>query len=251
MIFTNIDTVVRRWLLERNLPIHFYAEGLFHSTSAIRELSFDTLKIVNTSNLPINSDGSVDLPGDFVDDISLSIPSSGTLIPLAKQDWITPLRIHDSETGLFVSPNEVTSSTNVNLFYGFPSSWIYYWNIDDYGSFTGRRFGAHGGSMRGYRIIKERRQIQLTDSFNGDSVVLQYISDGQSSDNATQVDTLATRAIQTWIDWQFSPSKTSKDSMEARTFYNEKRRLRSLLNPLTKTDIQNVIRSAYTASIKF
>ncbi len=251
MILTTVDIILRRWLLERGLPIHYYAEGLFHCSSGLRELSFDTLKIINTSNLPINDDGSVDLPEDFVDDVAVSMPSGGALIPMAKQDWITPLQIHDVDTGLFLPPNEQTSTTTVNTFYGFPSTWVYYWNIDDYGSFTGRQFGNHGGTRRGYRIVKERRQIQLTDSFNGDSVVIQYISDGQSIDNATQIDTLAIRAIQTWIDWQFSPNRTSKDSLEARTFYNEKRRLRQLLNPLTATDIKNVVRNSYTASIKF
>jgi hypothetical protein len=61
---------------------------------------------------------------------------------------------------------------------------------------------------------------------------------------------MATRAIQTWIDWQRSPNATIKDSMEAKTFYNEKRRLKSLLNPITKTDILNTLRNAYTAGIK-
>lgn len=52
------------------------------------------------------------------------------------------------------------------------------------------------------------------------------------------------------IDLQKSPSATSKDSAEARTYYNEKRLLRANLSDLSVADIKNVVRANYTASIK-
>lgn len=251
MIYTTVDIICRRWLLEKSLPIHFYSEALFHTSTAIRELCYDTLQIINSATLPVGSYGEVELPDDFVDDLSVCSPVSGALAPLPKQDYLTPIRIHSTVDGQFVPyPNQTNDTNNPNVFYGFPSQFNYYWNVNDYGEFTGRRFGGHGGTAQGYQIFKERRQIQMTNGFIGGAVTLLYISDGQSVDNASQVDVLAIRCIQSWIDWMRSPNSTVKDSAEARTFYNEKRRLRTLLNPLTRIDIINVLREGYTAGIK-
>jgi len=250
MILTSLDIICRRWLLERSLPIHFYSEALFHSSTCLRELSFDTLQIINSANLPVGSYGEINLPDDFVDDLSVCIPSGGALGNLPKQDWITPLRIHSTTTGEFVPQESLSLGNDDNTFWGFPNGWSYYWNINDYGESTGRFFGQPGGISDGYKVIKQRRQIQMTAGFEDSNVVLLYISDGQSVDNATQIDTFAARTIHTYIDWQRSPSATDKDSREARTFQNEQRKLRARLNDLTKTDIINIIRNSFHASIK-
>lgn len=252
MILTNLDVICRRWLLEKGLPIHYYMEALFHSSTAVRELSYDTLQIINSSNIPVNSYGAIDLPDDYVDDLAVAIPSGQGLIKLPKQDWITPLRLHDTTSGQFVPYNELSASDdNLNTFYGFGYGWDYYWNVDSYGSPTGRMFGSHGGTLQGYKVVRERRQIQLTEDFADTNVVLLYISDGQRADNASQIDVRAISCIQSYIDWRRSPNAAIKNSQEAATFYNEKRRLKTLMNELTKEDVINTIRNAYTASIKF
>lgn len=251
MVLSTVDIIVRRWLLERGLSIHFYAEALYHCCTCLKILTEDTLQIVNAANLPVDDTGAAELPGDFDDDISVCVPSGLSLAPLPKQDWITPLRIHDSDTGDFLPyPNQQNTTGLPNVYYGFPSQWSYFWNVNDLGEPTGRRFGANGGTMEGYQIFRQRRQIQLTASFNSTNVVLLYISDGQSVDNASQIDTKANQCIKTFIDWQRSENRTNENSPEGRTFYNQKRRLKTLVNPITKVDIQNVLRNAYTAGIK-
>lgn len=250
MQFTNVDMLVRRTLLERGLPIHWYPEILFHTSSAIRELSKDTLKIINTVKLAVNSYSAADLPGDFVDDVAVAIPVGNLLQKVSKNDNITPLRLHDATTGAFVPYSEQGTIGQQTIFWGGPN-WFWFWNISDWGEPTGRYFGATGGAKQnGYTIVKERRQIQLTESFTNDEIVLKYISNGQSSDNATQVDWLAFAAIQAYVDWKRSPNAAIELSGEARSFYNQKRLLRANLNPLTVTDIVNVLRESFTASIK-
>lgn len=250
MLFSNVDAIVRRTLLEKGLPLHWYLEFMVHATACIRELSFDTLQIINTLQLPVNSYNSVDLPDDFVDDLGLSIPCGGRLIAVPKDDSISPLRYHD-DTGAYVPP--VTQSNNINgqTFFGYTAGAIWYWNINDYGEPTGRFFGARGASdINGYNVVKERRQIQLSGTFTSDTVVLSYISDGQRADNATQIDVQAHACIQAFINWKRNASADMKDAPEARTFYNEKRLLRARLSTLTKTDIIQVLRRSYSAAIK-
>ena len=249
MIFSTLDTITRRYLLEKGLPIHWYLEILVHSSSAIRELSFDTLKIVNSVRLPVSSYGSVDLPQDFVDDLAVCVAVGDSISQIPKQDRINPIRIHENLTGEF-TPYTTTQSDGSQDFAAFPGILNWYWNVNSYGEPTGRLFGSSGGTAQGYKLLKERRQIQLTDNFKNSNIVLLYISDGQRADNATQVETMAQQAIQAWCDWKRSPNAAIKDSYEAATFYNEKRLLRGRLNDLTKTDILNIIRNSYTGAPK-
>ncbi len=255
MLLTNIDIEIRKWLLERSLPIHFYSEGLFHARAVVQQLAQDTLQIINSANLPVDSTGNVELPDDFDDDLMVCIPSGQSLIQLPKQDWITPLRLHDTTSGEFVPYSQNTSDNSNEVFvndlsFGFSGRWSMYWNVDSYGGNTGRQFGMVGGTRAGYKVFKGQRRIQMSEGFADSNVVLLYISDGQQADNASQIDTKASRAITTYIDWQRSPNATNEKSPEARTFWNQKRRLKTLLNPLTKIDILNIFRSGYTAAPK-
>lgn len=250
MILSTADKIMRGWLLKRGYPIHFYSEVAFHTCECIKMLCEDTLQVIQSANIPVESDGSVYLPDDFSDDLGLFLPIGGVLSPLAKQDYISPLRIHDTTTGQFVPPIDVTAPASIQQFFGFPSTWQYFWNVDDYANFQGRQFGGHGGTEMGYKVFREQRRIQVTYSFGG-SVVLLYVGDGGSANNASQVDSRAVSCIQSFIDWQRSPNAAIKDSYEAHTFYNEKRRLRSLLNDTNITDIKNIFRRGYTAGIKF
>lgn len=252
MQLANLDMICRRWLLDRGYPIHWYLEALFHSSTAIREMSKDTLNIVNTVNLPVDDYGAFELPGDFVDDVAVCFSSGGQLQQIPHKNRINPLRIHDATTGQFVSQPTINQlGVDTDVFWGaFGFGWGWFWNINEYGEPTGRAFGANGGSGRGYTVVRERRQVQLSDGFAGGNVIFQYISNGQSADNATQIDWRAFRAITTFIDWQRSPNATMKDSPEARTFYNERRLLRAELSELSMADIKDVLRSSYTASLK-
>lgn len=250
MILSNLDSIVRRTLLERGLPIHYYSEVLYHESAAIRELAKDSMQIVNFANLTINSYGAADLPGDFVDDIGVSIPIGNSLQPVPKKSTLNPLRTHDTTTGQFIQPYNV-GNTGEQTVFGIDPAWVWFWNINDWGEPTGRYFGSGGGShLNSYQIFLNRRQIQVTSTFTSPNIILAYISDGQQVDNATQVDIQAIRAIQTYADWMMSPMASIHRSPQAATFYQEKRLYRANKNDLTKVDIIEIMRTSYTATIK-
>lgn len=250
MKYANLDMIVRRSLLERGYPIHYYAEYLLHASSCIRQLSTDTLRIVNTVHLPINKYYAVDLPDDFVDDVALCLPMGSFLKQVPKNDRINPLRSVSSTTDQFRTYKTKPKEEQETVF-GINPSWLWYWNVNDYGEPTGRFYGASGGERaNGYRLVKERNQIQLTETFAGDSVILMYVSDGQSVSNATQIDMLAFSAIQAYIDWKTSPNAAKRESYEARTYFSERRLLRAKLDDLTAADIKDLVRRNYMASIK-
>lgn len=249
MIWGNLDMISRRNLLEKGLPLHYYLEHLLHISGGVRDLSKDTLMIVNTVELPVNSYYAIDLPLDFVDDVGVAIPAGQLLHPVPKNDSLTPLRAKDSD-GNFVPYSDVNNSDET-IFFGFPTGWSWWWNINDLGEPTGRLFGSHGGArLNGYKVVRERRQIQLTETFTSETAVLIYISDGQRADNATQIDMRAFRCLQSFADWKSSPNAAIKDSPEGATYYNERRLLRANLDDLTIIDIKNSFYRAYTAAAK-
>lgn len=249
MLWSNLDSIAKRRLLELRLPLHYYLEVLLHASTCIRELHIDALKVINYAELTLNDYFAADLPMDFVDDVGVGIAVGQYLQPISKRDNITNLRNVNS-SGQFV-PFTDSNNTSGDTFFGFNANWLWFWNINDFGEPTGRYFGANGGAnANGYKIIKERRQIQFTETFTSDKAVLMYISDGQRADNASQVDVLALKTIQTYIDWQLGPNYANKDAPEARTFYNERRHLIGRLDDLTAADIKQILHKAYTAAIK-
>lgn len=252
MIFTNLDTVAKRNLLERGLPLHYYLEELLHGATCVRELTYEVLRIINTVKLPINNYSAIDLPEDFQDDLAVCIPAGQFLRPIPKNDWIDPLVNHDA-TGNFVPYSDAATNPQTAglTIFDFSAAGYWFWNINDFGEPTGRYFGGTGGDrLNGYKLVKERRQIQLTETFQSDTAILMYISDGMRADNATQIDVKAWATITAFINWKRSPNADDKDSPEGRNFYAERRRLVARLDDTTIIDIRNIVHSAYSGTLK-
>lgn len=249
MITATLDQICRRGLLESSLPIHFYLEYLLHSATCLRELTFDTLKIYNFANLVIDDTGNAVLPDDFVEDISCCLPAGQSLIPLPKQKWITPIRIHDS-TGAFVPYSDQAHTDNTN-FFGFPligTTW--FWNVSSFGEPTGGFYGARGGTNSGYQVFKQQRRIQLSEGLSGTNIVLIYVSDGSSIDNATQIDPQAFSTVTAFINWKISPNRDNKDSPEGRNYTAQRRLLVARLDDLDCPTVRNILHNAYSATVK-
>lgn len=244
MLFISLDTIVRGYLLGNSLPLHYYAEALTHAASALRELSQLKLPVVHTVKLPVNAYYAVDLPSGCTANsiVGVFIPSGQRLAPVAKDDTLSPLRKKDA-TGAFTTYGDSEDSL-----YGYSGTW--FWNTSEWGEHTGGEFGGAGRSSNGWKLIRERRQIQLSETFTHEAIVLKYAGSGLSADAASEIDPEAWRAIETFIAWQRSPNKDLKDSGEARTFYNELRLLGTKFSDLTADDVLHIIRKSYKAAPK-
>jgi hypothetical protein len=247
MMYTSLDQIVRRSLLERNKPIHFYVEYLLHAAACLRELTLDSLRIVNVKEIPFNSHGAIQLPDDFVKEVSLSLRTGTYLKGIPYRDDINPL-LRIAEDGEYERPHR-PHYENAYPFLGYSGQWAWLWNVNDYGEGLGRMFGISGGDNRGYKVIPERNEIQVVAPC-ADSAVLTYISDGQNADSATRVPVEAFAAIQSYCDWKLSPYRAIINSQEANTWINNRRLLRARLSTLTTEDIINIFYQNYYASVK-
>lgn len=251
MRLTNLDQIVRRWLLENGLSIHYYAEGLFHASTCLRELHFDTLKWVNTRQLPVNGQFAADLPEDFVQEVMVGIPAGGRFQKVSRGTNINPLRAATQQgpyTSYIGATPDEDNDPQTGILFG-PATW--YWNYNDYGEPTGGFYGVGGGAKNnGYEIIFERRQIQFYETFTSDEILLMYVSDGQSLDAASQIDTRAFSTIQSYIQWKRSMNRDNNFSPEGQSFWNNRRLLRARISNLSISDIKEIVRKNYKASIK-
>jgi len=251
---TTLDKIVRSVLLQKGLPLHYYMQFLKLSADCIRELSFDSARIVNTVELVVNQqDFSVPTPCDYVDWTKIGIPIGQKIRPIYEVDSINRLQAKnpDGQTTTFTSAQD--NSQN-NLLPGWPGYWLFQ-NIDDLGENTGRQFGiSAANTTNGFKVILEGNRIQLTESFTEPTIILEYISDCQSVDNASMVDPYAQAVIEAYDDWKFKLHIRRSGLGEVATafdlFKRELRRYRARKSDLTLLAIKQAIYSNYKQSPK-
>jgi hypothetical protein len=251
MQFANLDMIVKNKLLQDGKPIHWYIEYLVHATACLRELAQDSLRVVNTVRLPINDYKAADIPEDYSDYVTVGIGVGQFIKPIPQMDTINNLRVRDSTGAYTTYANLGQTSEAGATFYGFSPGWNWMWNINEFGETQGRFFGGGGGdTTNGFKIIPERRQIQFSETIQVDEFVLIYVSDGQSADNFTKVDSRAFNAIAAYIDWKASPNRNNHYSPEGKLYTNKKRLLRAATDSFTIPDIKNTFWKAYKATLK-
>lgn len=247
MRFTTLDKIIRRTLLSNRLPMHYYSEFMVHASTALRELSFDSLKIINTVRLDLNSYFAADLPCDYVDWTKVGLEMAQFVQPITQRNSINRLHKYDNQGNI----TTYGSPGTFNMDFPFwPGYWMFQ-NIDDLGENLGRLYGFNTGLVPdGFKILPERNQIQFTETSRGTTYIMEYISDGQTSDNATQVDQYAWAAIEAFINWKRSPYAGNEHSPEGMLFRNQRRVLRARMNEMTCYDIRQILYRNYRASIK-
>lgn len=247
MRFITLDKIIRRNLLAKRLPLHYYVEYLVHASTCLRELTFDSLRIINTVELTLNDYCAADLPCDYVDWTKVGIKMGQYVRPITQRDSVNRLRNQDSQ-GDYIKYQE-PSMYNMDFPY-WPGFWMFQ-NVDDLGENLGRFYGYNAGNVPdGFKILKERSQIQFLESSRNTVFVLEYISDGQTSDNASQVDPYAWSAIEAFINWKRTPNADNDHSPEAFNYKSQRRLLRARMSELTLYDLRQILFRNYRASIK-
>lgn len=72
--------------------------------------------------------------------------------------------------------------------------------------------------------------------------VLEYITDGSECDAASKVHPYAQKTIEDYITWKSSPNRGNEYSPEGMLYKNSWKRLRGRIDPLTKEDLQSIMR---------
>ena len=236
--------------------MHWYLQALKFGSDCLRELTFDTLKNVNTIKLAVDSTGAVDLPCDYVDWVKVGVPVGQYVQPLKQKGAINRLQNLDSTGQPINYPDDsvILSPFNYPYLNGVNGYW---WGngFSSNGQYLGKWYGFNSGNIQdGFGVFRERAQIQLDQYSGATYIILEYISDGQSSDSGTQIHPYAQKTIEAYVLWQFKEhNRTVGEGEKQRAqdqFSTQRRILRARLNDLSAADIIKIVRKSYKASIK-
>lgn len=253
MNYTSLDTITRSVLLQKGLPLHWYVQFLKYAADAVRELSFDSMRAISAVSLPIDQRNfAANLPCDYVDWIKIGVPQGQFVQPLVQRLSVNRLTNFNTQ-GLPVSYGDAQT---VNMDFPFwPGYWMFQ-NVDDLGENVGRLYGYNTAFTNNFfKVIPERGQIQFAETLQQKVCVLEYISSGQTTSNATKIDPLAQAAVEAWMDWKYKLHAGRRfninDVEEAFRYYKiELRRFRARKNEMTPWDIRQAIYRTYMAAPK-
>ena len=247
MLFYSLDQIVRSVLLKQSKPIHYYVEYLTYACAGLKKLNTHSLKNINSKKLPVNSHKAVPIPIDYIDWVRVGFGVADKVRPMIYDNTLNRLYNFDETTGRKIPyENTLQDGTEIEV-----AEWADYESQEPL-------FG-HDVSRDDYRfkVFKERGndgEIQLSPDYPFDFIVLDYISDGLGPDAATQVDPLASEAIEKFILWQCALHKrnateTERQATEKR-FHDEHRLLRAAKNDLNLQEVIHAVRSGYSGLYK-
>lgn len=220
--YVKLDEIIKSLLIQMGEQTeHKYMQMLDIGIRGVKELAFDVTQSVKAVSLPINDNLTVDLPCDFVNYRRIGVCINGGLESLGLD---TEMCIAPNYDGCGDPIAVATTSNNIESIESV--SWI-----TDYrgGENIGGAYGIGGGNnSRGYyRINKETNQIVLSSDFSGDSIVLEYISDGSGDTGTFEIHVFAEEAVRAYMWWKHLQRKKYVSGQEKelarRDFYNEKR----------------------------
>lgn len=256
MIYTSLDTIVRNYLFQKGYPMHFYLQSLNYARNCLRELTFDSLHIVNTKNATVDSNSVANIPEDCVDIIKIGVPYGQFVRPLIPDNRISRLANHNSVTGDIMPYGDPVGSNVTSSSYGFVVPLLWTTNtINNFGENIGRQFGRGAGSEPDtYRILPERNEIQLNENANATQIIIEYISDGSGANAATGVPAYAEQAILDYVNWQMKEHNRTSGLGErqvAKAQYQlAHKQLRSRLNSISIDELKRIINRHNQASPK-
>lgn len=247
----SLNAITRSYLSQTKRPLHFYYRCLKFSADCLRELIFDTLQITNTVRLPLNEFYEAEIPSDCAGDyVKIGVQAGQYFRPLVEKHTINPLANFNTEDGSQINyPNIDSNDDWTSLF-----QW---WgiNINTNGENTGGYYGLGAGSEPDtFKWIPERNVIQCNKNVGVTKIVLEYITDGSSSNAATTVPIYAQKTIEAYIDWQYKENSKSFGAMDAerakRYFERQHEILRARKNNLTPELLERIINRNRKASLK-
>jgi len=233
--YTKLNDIINNFIVAyvgagKLIPSVKRTDVIFHAKRAMQEFSYDTLKSINSQELNIPSSLSVAIPQDYVNYVNIYwVDNQGVkhiIMPtqLTSNPYSNPIQ---DQQGIptqdnFGNNTEGTSITeerwaNNNLkerneirdnsLFGFGS----FYGEDGYGA--GQLYGLdpQNANINGYFTINEREgKFSFSSDLVGKLIILEYISDGLSSNLHTRVPKMAEEAMYAYISHAIIASRSNQ-----------------------------------------
>lgn len=251
MQFLSLDSVVKKVLLDKGYPIHYYLKCLSYAVDIAQTLSVDDIAVINTSIITLDNFGAAKLPDDYVDYTKIGMLAGQMIKPLVPHDGLSRIANEDStgnQTSWFDNVNNVPFSYLPNLFYTQAV-------FNGYGEYIGREFGKGAGVEKDiYKIIKERGIIQCHESMKGQKIILEYISSGCCVIGSIGIEFYARETVRDYILWKLKENSRGSNGFEIQqaegNYINQRKILRARLNDLDPNMMRRILQRSYHAAPK-
>jgi hypothetical protein len=239
---------------------------VFHAKRAMQEFSYDTLKSVNSQELTIPNSLSVIIPQDYVNYVNLYwIDDQGVkhiIMPtnLTTNPYENPLQdnkgipIQDND-GDNIDGTSITEErwaennlkNRKDYIDNTEFSWDHYYGENSYGA--GQLYGLdpQNANVNGCFTINEREgKFSFSSDLVGKIIILEYISDGLSTNEDTRVPKLAEEAMYAYISHAIIASRIDQPEYIVNRLKREKsaklRNTKIRLSNLKLNEIVQVLR---------
>jgi hypothetical protein len=244
---------------------------IFHAKRAIQELHYDAMKEVKTLEIDISDQLRVVLPPDFVNWVRVSLYKNGYIMPMTENEQVMSSYTYlkdNSGSLIFDQDGNVLGpeysqldldrisgkQKSIYLNQGSPYNGREGWEVDGVWFFS-YRFGARYGlntetANRNPTFSVDRRSgvINFSSGIQGDTVLLEYISDGmeQGNDDQISVNKLFESYIYAHIEYEVLDKKVGVQEYIVR----RKQKTRSALLSNAKIRMSNLHPSQLLMSLR-
>jgi hypothetical protein len=233
--YTKLNDIINNFIVAyvgagKLIPSVKRTDVIFHAKRAMQEFSYDTLKSINSQELNIPSSLSVAIPQDYVNYVNIywvdnqgvkhiimptQLTSNPYSVPIQDQQGI-PTQDNfgnniqgDSITEERWANNNLKERNEIidNSLFGFGS----FYGEDGYGA--GQLYGLdpQNANINGYFTINEREgKFSFSSDLVGKLIILEYISDGLSSNLHTRVPKMAEEAMYAYISHAIIASRSNQ-----------------------------------------
>jgi hypothetical protein len=233
--YTKLNDIINNFIVAyvgagKLIPSVKRTDVIFHAKRAMQEFSYDTLKSINSQELNIPSSLSLAIPQDYVNYVNIywvdnqgvkhiimptQLTSNPYSIPIQDQQGIpTQDNFGNNVEGTSITEerwanNNLKERNEIrdNSLFGFGS----FYGEDGYGA--GQLYGLdpQNANINGYFTINEREgKFSFSSDLVGKLIILEYISDGLSSNLHTRVPKMAEEAMYAYISHAIIASRSNQ-----------------------------------------
>jgi hypothetical protein len=207
MSYISLDSVVLDYLTEAEYSNHKYYRIWQIAFRGMEDLGLDFFYQVKSVKLPVNSNLTVTIPGDFMQWTKMGVLNdSGELIPLYYNDKLTSYAD--------LSADRLTKTQNTTLFdwsnWGV-NTWCNYWDGFSYTNIYGVPSGAP--FVGNFKIDSPNGVILLNESFAYPYVMLEYMASPKEGEEY-YLPVQFREALISWIRWKDAISSNVKTHVQ-------------------------------------
>lgn len=253
MKLITLDSIVRTYLLERDMEWHDYFKTLVLAQTALKDLGRDIDISINVKAdlIGVDPTNKILVPLDCVQVIGLYVENGDKILPISRTDTINPLTLNNEQGDPIRRPlPERIYKENVSL---VDIGYYYNTRINDKGEYLGRNFGTP--SEQPYQWQQFGNEIRLDVRINTDCILMVYVTDGLKTTEKNVVHPLAEEAIKTFIDWKWMDKGQRKGIWEKRgdksNYFTEKRNLYGRIHGLKWDEYIRTVRELQINGAKY